>query len=95
MRAPDNPLCRDKKLISPTLVHISFLFLFPSRFFRLGTAGRAAATAGTAAATAAGCSLEQAPDMTADIKCGCQHDKCHNNRCNAHTRSQPFCIVQF
>jgi len=70
MRAPDNPLRRDKKLISPTLVHISFLFLFPSRFFRLGTAGRAAATAGTAAATAAGCSLEQAPDMTADIKCG-------------------------
>ena len=95
MRAPDNPLRRDKKLISPTLVHISLLFLFPSRFFRLGAAGRAAATTGTAATTTAGRSLEQAPDMAADVECSCQHDKCYNNRCNAHTRSQPFCIVQF
>ena len=93
MRAPDNPLRRDKKLISPTLVHISFLFLFPSRFLDWLQDG--GATTEPAFTTTAGRSLEQAPDMAADVECSCQHDKCYNNRCNAHTRSQPFCIVQF
>ena len=61
----------------------------------MGAAGRATATAGTTAATTAGRSLEQPPDMTADVKRSCQYYKCHNNRCNAHTRSQPFSIVSF